>query len=109
MAADSSQKTRYSELLRASCEDDWRRAHEEHRFVQAMGDGSLSLERFSYYMRQDFLFLIDYCRVLAIASAKSPDLASMGRFAALLDETLNSEMDLHRVFCLDVGISDSEL
>ncbi|MCH2516218.1 MAG: thiaminase II [Dehalococcoidia bacterium] len=109
MAADSSQKTRYSELLRASCEDDWRRAHEEHRFVQAMGDGSLSLERFSYYMQQDFLFLIDYCRVLAIASAKSPDLASMGRFAALLDETLNSEMDLHRVFCLDVGISEAEL
>ena len=53
--------------------------------MQAMGDGSLSLERFSYYMRQDFLFLIDYCRVLAIASAKSPDLASMGRFAALLE------------------------
>jgi len=107
--SENSHISRFSELLRASCADDWRRAHEEHRFVQAMGDGSLSLARFSYYMRQDFLFLIDYCRVLGIASAKSPDLASMGRFAALLDETLNSEMDLHRSFCSDLGISEAEL
>ena len=77
--------------------------------MQAMGDGSLSLERFSYYMRQDYLFLIDYCRVLAIASAKCPDLASMGHFASLLDETLNSEMALHRGFCSDFGITEAQL
>ncbi len=101
--------SRYSEVLRAASADDWHRAHEDHPFVAAMGDGSLSLERFSYYMRQDYLFLIDYCRVLAIASAKSPDLASMGHFAALLDETLNSEMELHRGFCADFGITVEEL
>jgi len=99
----------YSEQLKASCADDWCRAHEEHPFVKAMGDGSLTLERFSYYMRQDYLFLIDYCRVLAIASAKSPNQASMGHFAALLDETLNSEMELHRGFCSNFGISPAEL
>ena len=77
--------------------------------MQAMGDGSLSLARFSCYMRQDFLFLIDYCRVLALASAKSPDLASMGHFAALLDETLNTEMELHRGFCADLGMTAAEL
>jgi thiaminase/transcriptional activator TenA len=60
-------------------------------------------------MRQDYLFLIDYCRVLAIASAKSPGFVAMGHFAALLDETLNSEMDLHRGFCADFGITESEL
>ncbi len=99
----------FSEQLRSSCEVDWRRAHEEHPFVEAMGDGSLSLARFSFFMRQDYLFLIDYCRVLAIASAKSPDLASMGHFASLLDETLNSEMALHRGFCSDLGITEAEL
>ncbi len=99
----------YSEVLKSACEAEWRRAHKEHPFVQAMGDGSLSLKRFSFYMRQDYLFLIDYCRVLAIASAKSPGLAAMGHFAALLDETLNSEMDLHRGFCADFGITESEL
>jgi len=99
----------FSEELRARFADEWRRAHEEHPFVLAMGDGSLSLERFRFYMRQDYVYLIDYCRVLAIASAKSPDLESMGRWARLLDETLNSEMTLHRGFCADFGITEQEL
>jgi thiaminase/transcriptional activator TenA len=74
-----------------------------------MGEGTLSLERFQYYMRQDYLFLIDYSRVLAIAAAKSPNLESMSHWASLLDETLNSEMELHRGFCADFGITVEEL
>jgi len=101
--------TGLSEELRAACAESWRKAHEEHPFVVAMGDGTLSLERFQYYMRQDYLFLIDYARVLAIAASKSPDLASMGHWASLLDETLNSEMELHRGFCADFGITIEEL
>lgn len=97
--------TNVSEELRSACADDWRKAHEDHPFVVGMGDGTLSLERFQYYMRQDYLFLIDYSRVLALAAAKSPALDSMGHWAQLLDETLNSEMDLHRGFCSDFGIT----
>lgn len=33
----------------------------------------------------------------------------MGHWAALLDETLNSEMELHRGFCADFGITVEEL
>ncbi len=98
-----------SDDLRAACATDWRRAHEEHPFVVAMGEGTLSLERFQYFMQQDYLFLIDYARVLAIAAAKSPDLAAMGHWASLLDETLNSEMELHRGFCADFGITVEQL
>lgn len=101
--------TRFSDQLRDACAEDWRKAHEQHPFVVAMGDATLSLERFQYFMRQDYLFLIDYARVLAIAAAKSPDLSSMGHWASLLDETLNSEMELHRGFCADFGISVTEL
>ena len=99
----------FSAELRARYADEWRSAHEEHPFVLAMGDGSLSLERFQFFMRQDYLYLIDFCRVLALASAKSPDLESMGRWAKLLDETLNSEMALHRSFCADFGITEQDL
>ena len=102
-------KKRFSEHLRQSCADDWRKAHETHPFVIAMGDGSLSLDRFSYFMRQDYLFLIDYCRVVSLACAKCPDLKSMGWWARLLDETLNSEMALHRSFCADFGITEADL
>ena len=64
--------TGLSEELRSACADEWRKAHEEHPFVVAMGDGTLSLEHFQHFMRQDYLFLIDYTRVLSIAVAKSP-------------------------------------
>ncbi|MBI4306198.1 MAG: thiaminase II [Chloroflexi bacterium] len=80
-----------------------------HPFVEALGGGRLSLGRFRYFMRQDYVFLIEYARVLAFASAKAPNLESMARFARLLDETLNSEMALHRSFCSDFGITELQL
>ena len=99
----------FSEELRSHHEEMWDRAHRDHPFVTGIGDGSLSLDRFRYYMRQDYLFLIDYCRAVAMAAAKSSDLESMGRWARLLDETLNSEMALHRSFSAEFGISEAEL
>jgi thiaminase/transcriptional activator TenA len=95
--------------MREAVREEWDRAHVDHPTVRGIGDGTLSPERFRFYMAQDYLFLIDYCRVVALAAAKSPDPESMGRWAALLDETLNSEMGLHRSFCADFGISPAEL
>ncbi len=74
-----------------------------------MGEGSLPVEKFRYYMMQDYVYLIDYSRVLALASARAPDLETMGWFAQLLDETLNTEMDLHRIYCAEFGISRQRL
>ena len=75
-----------------------------HPFITALGDGSLPLEKFRFYMCQDYIFLIEYSRLLALATAKAPDLETMGRFANLLDATLNQEMALHRSFAEDCGI-----
>lgn len=101
--------SRFSEWLRDECAGAWNAAHEDHPFVQGFRDGSLPLDKFQFFMRQDYLFLVQYSRVVGIASAKSPDLETMGRWAALLNETLNSEMALHRSFCADFGIGESEL
>ena len=86
-----------------------RRAILDHPFVTGIGDGTLDVERFKYYIRQDYLYLIDYSRVLALASARAPDLETMGWFARLLHETLNTEMELHRGFCARFGVSAREL
>ena len=80
-----------------------------HPFVTGVGDGTLELEKFKYYVRQDYVYLIDYSRVLALASARAPDLETMSWFARLLDETLNTEMDLHRRYCAEFGITREEL
>ncbi len=109
MTVPKRDSARFSARLRAACAGEWRAAHVEHPFVKAIGDGTLSLARFQYFMRQDYLFLIDYCRVLGIAAARCEDVESMSWWAKLLDETLNSEMALHRSFCDDFGLSAAEL
>jgi len=80
-----------------------------HPFVTGLGAGTLPLEKFRFYMCQDYVFLIEYSRLLALATAKAPDLATMGRFANLLDATLNREMALHREFAAQCGISAAAL
>jgi len=80
-----------------------------HPFVTGIGDGSLPVEKFKYYISQDYAYLIDYSRVLALASARAPDPNTMGWFARLLDETLNTEMALHRSYCAQFSITDREL
>jgi len=92
-----------SDELRAQAADIWEAQH-AHPFVTAIGDGTLDVEHFRLWLRQDYLFLVEYGRVLALAVTRSPDLATMRRFAELTHETLSSEMDLHRSYCATLGI-----
>ena len=80
-----------------------------HPFVVGVGDGSLPLDRFRFYVKQDYFFLVQYGRMLALAAAKAPDLEGVNRFAALLGETLNTEMELHRSYCRSLGVPAEEL
>ena len=80
-----------------------------HPFVTGVGDGTLPVEKFKFYVAQDYAYLVDYSRVLALASARAPRLDEMSWFAGLLDETLNVEMALHRSYCEEFGISAREL
>ena len=86
-----------------------RQAILSHPFVAGVGAGTLETARFKRYVLQDYAYLIDYSRALALAAAKAPDLPTMGWFAQLLDETLNREMDLHRSYCAQFGITPAEL
>ena len=86
-----------------------RRAILAHPFITGVGDGTLDVEKFRYYVMQDYVYLIDYSRVLALAAARAPGLETMGWFAGLLAETLNTEMELHRSYCAEFGITRPEL
>lgn len=80
-----------------------------HPFVQGIGDGSLSRDRYAHFLKQDYVYLIDFSRVFALASAKAGTLEDMGYLSTLLQATLNVEMDLHRKTCTAYGISAAEL
>lgn len=100
--------TRFSDILRDRTSEIWEQEH-SHPFVVELGQGTLPLEKFQWYMKQDYLFLIEFSRVIALAVAKAETLEDMGWFARLLHETLNTEMSLHVSFCEDFGISESDL
>jgi thiaminase/transcriptional activator TenA len=99
---------RLTDLLRAEAAPIWERVH-AHPFVRGMADGSLPIAAFRYYMVQDYVFLIAFCRVLALGAAKADDLDTMTRFAGLLHATLTTEMSLHRASAARFGISETEL
>lgn len=103
MAEDS-----ISNHLRQLAAPVWEAQH-THPFVRGIGDGTLDLDKFRFWVRQDYLFLIEYCRVFALGAARAPDLDTMTRFAALLDGTLRIEMDLHRQYAAEFGIGREEL
>jgi thiaminase/transcriptional activator TenA len=86
----------------------WRKNH-AHPFVKEMGDGTLDKEKFRFYMIQDYLYLIDYAKLFALGAVKANDLETMGKFAALLDSTLNEEMSLHRSYATRFDITVEEL
>ena len=86
-----------------------REAMMRHPFVLGIGDGSLSDDRFRHFMTQDYVYLIDYARCLAMGTVKAPDLDTMSWFAGAVDHILNTEMELHRSYCAEIGISAAEL
>ncbi|UYP06890.1 MULTISPECIES: thiaminase II [Priestia] len=99
---------KFSERLYEKLQPIWRQNH-NHPFVQGMGDGTLEKEKFRFYMIQDYLYLIDYAKLFAIGAMKATDVQTMGKFAALLDSTLNEEMSLHREYAKKFQISEKEL
>jgi thiaminase/transcriptional activator TenA len=98
----------FSDELRAAAADVWE-AQLTHPFVRGIGDGTLPVERFAHYVRQDYVFLVEYARMLALGAARATDVESMRRFAELARSILDEEMELHRAFAREFQISEAEL
>lgn len=98
----------FSARLREAAASVWEAQH-AHPFIRGVGDGSLSLDRFAYWVRQDYLFLIEYARMLALAAARAPNLADMTKLAQLAGETLTGEMRFHRAYAAQFGVSEEAL
>ena len=98
----------YQKELRAKSDYLWQ-AIFTHPFVNGIGDGSLTRERYEYFLKQDYLYLIEFSRVFALATSKAGRLKDMSYFAELLHGTLSIEMELHRKTCKAFGMDLKEL
>ena len=84
-----------SQLCKANT--DLARACLNHPFVQGIADGSLSKERFSYYVGQDVFFLKAFARAYSIAAAKAPDWEGFCNLHTLAGGVLE-ELKLHNKY-----------
>ena len=71
-----------------------------HPFIRGISNGDLAEEKFIFYLKQDYLFLIEYSRLLGLMVAKASSMSLMMKVSTLLHETLNNEMDLQQYFTL---------
>ena len=81
----------------------------KHPFVTGIGDGTLEVEKFRYFMLQDYLYLFDYARVFALGVVKARDPELMRIFAANVDAILGSEMKIHRAYMKRLGITEEQV
>jgi thiaminase/transcriptional activator TenA len=77
-----------------------------HPFLKELGDGSLPHASFLYFIRQDYLYLFDFARVLCVGGSKAEDLDTLEMFAKHAANTVAVERAMHTEFAqrLDINL-----
>ncbi|MCZ0701966.1 thiaminase/transcriptional activator TenA [Natronobacillus azotifigens] len=98
---------KFTEQIRKEADHIWQ-ASFQHPFVQGIGDGSLPLENFRYYVMQDSYYLGVFARVQSLGGAKAESLEITNRMASHAQGTYEAELGLHRTFSELLHITDQE-
>lgn len=79
-----------------------------HPFVRGIADGSLAVNKFRFYLLQDYLYLFDYAKVFAQGVVKSREPEIMRTYASYVASILNGEMEIHRGYMIRLGITEAQ-
>lgn len=79
-----------------------------HPFVRGLADGSLAVNKFRFYLLQDYLYLFDYAKVFAQGVVKSREPEVMRVFSSYVASILNGEMEIHRGYMARLGITEAQ-
>ncbi|MGQ7847233.1 thiaminase II [Granulosicoccus sp. 3-233] len=102
-----SQQTLTQHLI-AHSEPHWQH-YIQHEFVRQLAAGTLPAECFEHYLKQDYLFLIQFARAFGLAAYKSRSLAELKQAQSSLHGIIDIELDLHIGYCQQFGISKQAL
>ena len=97
---------RFSTLMRAEAGAIWQKIF-DNPFLSEMRQGILPIEKFRYYLAQDYLYLEGFGRAVALALAK----ARRSRDMELLSRRITTpiERPLHLKLMSEVGLSTGEV
>jgi thiaminase (transcriptional activator TenA) len=99
---------RFSARLRRRAEKIWG-AIDGHPFLRELHAGTLPMNRFSYFILQDYVYLLDFAQVLCQGAAKSPDLETLELFARHALGAVEVERGFHASFGKSLGLSRKQL
>lgn len=99
---------RFSESLYEDVKEIWE-SYYEHPFVKGIGNGTLEVDKFKFYMIQDYLYLLDYAKVYALGVVKADREEVMQGFSKMVNDILNGEMSIHRSYMKRLGITADEV
>jgi thiaminase/transcriptional activator TenA len=80
-----------------------------HPFNEQLANGSLSRERFQFYLAQDARYLVAFGRALAVAAARAPETDDLTFFAGAAREAVVVERVLHEGYFEQFGLSEADL
>jgi len=78
-------------------------------FLLGILDGDLPIDKFLYWVRVDYPYLINFSRILALGVTKADNLEAMRIMQEYLDWIIDEEMALHEAYAAKQGISREEL
>ena len=83
-------------------------AYIHHPFVEQLAEGTLAKGAFQHYLKQDYLYLLQYARTLGLAAYKAQSFQEIEQAQKDLAITLQ-EVKLHIQYCKEWGIDESSL
>ncbi len=98
----------FSEILRSQVKEIWGSIL-THPFLEEMKEGTLSNEKYLYYIKQDYVYLREFSRCLGLAASKARDLETMNILVVLMQGCLTYEMRMLRDHLLELGLNEKEI
>ncbi len=98
----------FSEQLRRKADKIWREIH-AHPFLRELYAGTLPMDRFTYFILQDYLYLLDFAQVLCLGGAKSSDLKTLEIFTRHALIAVEVERTFHASYGKSLGFSQRQL
>jgi thiaminase/transcriptional activator TenA len=97
-----------AQWLRASCPDVWSSLH-GHPFLQEMAEGTLSLDRFRFYLEQDTMYLEEYAKCMALGAARARRVDEVAWLRDSMDNIVDNELPRNRELLtrvIEMGAAD---
>jgi len=99
---------KFTGQLRRRGERIWRAIY-DHGFLRELQAGTLPMERFTYFILQDYVYLLDFGQVLCLGGAKSSQLDTLEIFARHALVAVEVERSFHASFGKSLGLSQKQL